>query len=82
MAEISANTKRESMELKITLPHDTRELVAPKEAARITGYSQYWLQKKRANGGGPPFIKNGHFIYYIREELIHFRKPSTKQRKM
>lgn len=41
------------------------------ETARISGYSRYWLQKKRCTGGGPPYLKiNGHTIRYPAKELV------------
>ena len=61
--------------------HDTSELATQTEAARITGYSQYWLQKKRVTGGGPPFVKKGYFVYYLRSELTKFKKPKHRPKR-
>ena len=55
-------------------------LVNQREASIITGYSQYWLQKKRVTGGGPPFVKKGYFVYYISSELAKFKKPPRRKR--
>ena len=42
-----------------------------KEAARISGMSRYWFQKRRCTGGGPPYIKiNGHAVRYPLKELV------------
>ena len=56
------------------------ELVTQTQAVQITSYSQYWLQKKRVTGGGPPFIKRGYFVYYVKSELKNFIKPKPKRR--
>lgn len=56
------------------------ELVTQTQAVQITGYSQYWLQKKRVTGGGPPFVKKGYFVYYLKSELLKFIKPKPKKR--
>ena len=60
--------------------HFNKELATQSEASRITGYSQYWLQKKRVTGGGPPFVKKGYFVYYLKSELLKFIKPRPKKR--
>ncbi|NYZ69471.1 DNA-binding protein [Endozoicomonas sp. SM1973] len=69
------------MKSVVVQPHNTSELATQTEAARITGYSQYWLQKKRVNGGGPPYIKKGYFVYYLRSGLAKFKKPKRRTKR-
>lgn len=49
---------------------ETYRLLTESEAAEITGYSRSWFQRKRWEGGGPPFRKIGHSIRYPQNELI------------
>lgn len=60
----------------------TSPLVTPLEASRITGYSHYWLSKKRVQGGGPPFVKSGQFVYYVSSGLDRFKKPKRRTRQV
>lgn len=43
-----------------------------REAAHVTGFSRYWLQKKRVTGGGPPFQKIGTSVRYPAPELVEW----------
>ena len=42
------------------------------EAAELTGYSRSWFQRKRWEGGGPPFRKIGSTIRYPADELANW----------
>jgi predicted DNA-binding transcriptional regulator AlpA len=45
-------------------------LLTEKEAAQITGLSVAWFQRKRWEGGGPPFIKLDHAVRYRQADLF------------
>jgi predicted DNA-binding transcriptional regulator AlpA len=45
------------------------QLITEKEAARRTGLSVAWFQRKRWEGGGPPFIKFSHAVRYRESDL-------------
>jgi excisionase family DNA binding protein len=40
-----------------------------RDAARYLDLSESWLRKARMNGSGPPFIKVGRTVRYLREDL-------------
>ena len=44
-------------------------LISEKEAAKITGLSVAWFQRKRWAGGGPPFVKIGRAVRYRETDL-------------
>lgn len=45
------------------------KLITEKEAARITGLSIAWFQRKRWEGGGPPYVKFDHAVRYKESDL-------------
>ena len=45
------------------------KLLTEKEAARVTGLSPAWFQRKRWAGDGPPFVKFGHAVRYKESDL-------------
>jgi hypothetical protein len=55
--------------------------VDPLEAAGITGLSEAALATRRCRGGGPPFIKDGKSVRYLRRDLLEWlyerRVPNT-----
>jgi predicted DNA-binding transcriptional regulator AlpA len=54
---------------------DGDEMLAPKKVAALTGYSQVWLAKRRADGTGPPFVKvNRRSVRYRRSKLVAWVK--------
>ncbi|WP_046868082.1 hypothetical protein [Microvirga massiliensis] len=40
------------------------------EASRLTGLSKAALATRRCRGGGPPFIKDGKYVRYLRRDLL------------
>lgn len=59
-------------------------LLTEAEAAEITGYSRSWFQRKRWEGGGPPFRKIGRSVRYPTDELAvwietHVLRRSTSE---
>jgi len=57
-------------------------LLTEKEAARITGFSAAWFQRKRWEGGGPPYVKFDRAVRYKEGELAawideHVRRSTT-----
>lgn len=59
-------------------------LLTEKDAAEVTGYSRSWFQRKRWEGGGPPFRKIGHSVRYPEDELLswiehHALRRSTSE---
>ncbi len=45
-------------------------LLTEKQAAELTGLSVFWFQRKRWEGGGPPFIKFDRAVRYRSEDLV------------
>jgi hypothetical protein len=66
---------------------DPDELLTPKKAAALTGYSEVWFAKRRADGTGPPYVMiNQRSIRYNRGTLIRWflereRKSIAEHRK-
>lgn len=59
-------------------------LLNEKQAAPIVGMSRAWLQRKRWEGGGPPYIKYDRAVRYRMEDLLawvdaHAGRNSTSQ---
>lgn len=59
-------------------------LLTEKEAARITGLSVYWFQRKRWEGGGPLYVKFDRAVRYRESDLQqwidqHAGRRSTSQ---
>ena len=51
-----------------------------KETAKIIGKSVSWLQRKRWEGGGVPFIKDGASIFYLEEDIRDYLNSRPKFR--
>lgn len=47
-------------------------LLTEKEAAKLTGLSVYWFQRKRWEGGGPPFVKFDRAVRYREADLVAY----------
>jgi predicted DNA-binding transcriptional regulator AlpA len=45
------------------------KLLTTEQAAELTGYSRHWFQKKRCDGGGPPFVKFDRAVRYKESDL-------------
>ena len=43
---------------------DPRRYISEKEATARYPYSVYWFQRKRWEGGGPPYLKIGNRVMY------------------
>jgi predicted DNA-binding transcriptional regulator AlpA len=54
------------------------ETLTPTETAKILKVSVSWLAKARMRGDGPPFMRVGRSIRYIRAALLQWMK--SKQR--
>ena len=52
-------------------PVSIRQLTE-QQAAELTGYSRYWFQRKRWEGGGPPYRKMAHAVRYPEDELMRW----------
>lgn len=74
LAEIAADALRDN-------PGWLDEAVDEHEAARVVGESVATLRSKRTRGGGPPFVKKGARVIYIRRDLFSYlaagRRTST-----
>jgi len=46
------------------------DLLTTGEAAELTKLSRSWFEKKRCEGGGPPFLKRGNSVRYLRGQLM------------
>jgi predicted DNA-binding transcriptional regulator AlpA len=46
----------------------------PKETARYLNVSTSWLAKRRQDGDGPPFVKFGRAVRYLRSSLQQWVK--------
>lgn len=44
-------------------------LLTEKQAAELTGLSVFWFQRKRWEGGGPPFVKFARAVRYKESDL-------------
>ena len=45
-------------------------LLTEKDAAKLTGFSVYWFQRKRWEGGGPPYVKFARAVRYKESDLV------------
>jgi predicted DNA-binding transcriptional regulator AlpA len=54
-------------------------LLCEKQAAPILGLSVAWLQRKRWEGGGPPYIKYGRAVRYKKSELLAFIEAHSRR---
>ena len=48
----------------------SKTIITEKEAAPIVGMSVAWLQRKRWEGGGPPYVKYDRAVRYRMEDLM------------
>lgn len=48
-----------------------------REASELTGFSASWFQRKRCEGGGPPFVKTDRYIRYRKSVLIAWMESRT-----
>ena len=48
----------------------TEKLLTEQDAAPIVGMSVAWLQRKRWEGGGPPYVKYDRAVRYRMEDLM------------
>jgi predicted DNA-binding transcriptional regulator AlpA len=46
------------------------QLLTEKDAAPIVGMSVAWLQRKRWEGGGPPYVKYDRAVRYRESDLL------------
>jgi predicted DNA-binding transcriptional regulator AlpA len=53
-------------------------LLSTKEAARLLGMSKSWLDKRRLNGDGPPYVKLGHSVRYSPAVLQQWMKGQQR----
>jgi hypothetical protein len=49
-----------------------------KEVAKIIGKSVSWLQRKRWEGGGIPFVKDGGRVFYLHDDVAEHMSSLTK----
>jgi predicted DNA-binding transcriptional regulator AlpA len=54
-------------------------LLCEKQAAPILGLSVAWLQRKRWEGGGPPYIKYGRAVRYRKSELLAYIEAHSRR---
>ncbi len=52
---------------------DQDEALKPHVAGPVVGLSESTLAKMRCMGGGPPFIKLGRAVRYVRGDLLAWR---------
>jgi excisionase family DNA binding protein len=55
---------------------DDETLLTPAEAAKYLKISLSWLAKGRMRGEGPPFVRLGRSIRYLRSSLVDWMKLS------
>ena len=48
----------------------SEKLLTEIEAAPVLGMSRAWLQRKRWEGGGPPYVKYDRAVRYRSSDLI------------
>lgn len=48
------------------------EYLSPDQVAQMTGFSLKWLEARRAERNGPPYIKVGHNVRYRAEDVRAF----------
>ena len=58
----------------------SKTIVTEKEAAPIVGMSVAWLQRKRWEGGGPPYVKYDRAVRYRMEDLIAWVEAHAGQK--
>ena len=63
---------------------ENKSILTEKEAALIVGMSVPWMQRKRWEGGGPPYVKYDRAVRYRLEDLqawvdAHAGRQNTSQ---
>ena len=48
------------------------ELLTTKEAAALTKMSVAWFERARWDGSGPPYLKPGRSVRYVKRELLEW----------
>ena len=63
------------------IPKDSEAplLLTEVEAARLLNYSPRTLQKWRAGGNGPPFVKGNRSVRYRRADLLQWIKDNLRR---
>lgn len=61
----------------------SKEFIRPayfteKEVATRLGVSLKWMQKKRCQGGGIPFVRFGGAVRYSRDEILKYEATSAR----
>lgn len=55
------------------------DILTADEAARYIRASKSWLDKARASGQGPAFVRRGARVYYLRQDLDHYIDSSRQE---
>lgn len=58
---------------------DVDQLLTEREAAAFRRKSVFALRKERARRAGPPFIKDGSAVRYLRSELLRWLAEHTRE---
>jgi predicted DNA-binding transcriptional regulator AlpA len=56
----------------------TEQMLTPKEVAVEWKISTSWLAKRRMEGDGPPYIKVGRSVRYVRAEMLQWMKSRQR----
>jgi predicted DNA-binding transcriptional regulator AlpA len=56
----------------------TDPLLHPTEVAKMLSVSLSWLAKARLNGSGPPFVKVGRAVRYLRSAVLDWIRARTR----
>ncbi len=64
------NNMRETVMAKMVSSIHVIRHLTEKQAAFLTGYSVYWFQRMRWQGGGPPYRKIGRSVRYPEDQLL------------
>ncbi len=54
-------------------------LLTTQQAAKITGLSEAWFERKRWEGGGPPYVKFDRAVRYKESDLAAWIDAHTQQ---
>jgi hypothetical protein len=60
--------------------HSSTRFLRPREAAMFLGLSAVYLERLRARGEGPPFVRVGRAIKYDRVDLVAFAHSDREPR--
>lgn len=53
-------------------------LLHPRDAATVLNVSMSWLAKSRLSGAGPPFVKVGRAVRYLRSAVMDYIRAQTR----